>query len=125
MGIYSALLMAEGGIAIILSPVVAQYYGTWQAGLGIWLLLPVLALLLWWLRPSEVMDTKHNGVAVNFFKNSRAWLLASYFGLVNAGYACMIAFLPTYAHDLGWSAQGSGELIGVMTIFQVLPALIA
>ena len=123
MGIYSALLMAGGGIAATLSPVVAQYYGNWQAGLGIWLLLPVLALLLWWFRPSEVMDTKHNGVAVNFFKNRRAWLLASYFGLANAGYACMIAFLPTYAHDLGWSAQDSGELIGIMTVFQVLGAL--
>ncbi len=123
MGIYSALLMAGGGIAATLSPVVAQYYGNWQAGLGIWLLFPVLALLLWWLRPSEVMETKHSGVGVNFFKNRRAWLLASYFGLANAGYACMIAFLPTYAHDLGWSAQGSGELIGIMTIFQVLGAL--
>lgn len=123
MGIYSALLMAGGGIAATLSPVVAQHYGSWQAGLGIWLLLPVFAVLLWWFRPSEVMDTKHNGVAVNFFKNRRAWLLASYFGLANAGYACMIAFLPTYAHDLGWSAQGSGELIGIMTIFQVLGAL--
>ena len=125
MGVYSALLMAGGGIAATLSPVVAQYYGTWQAGLGIWLLLPVVAIFLWWLRPSEVMDKKHNGVAVNFFKNRRAWLLASYFGLANAGYACMIAFLPTYAHDLGWSTQGSGELIGIMTVFQVLGALAA
>ena len=123
MGIYSALLMAGGGIAATLSPVVAQYYGSWQAGLSIWLILPVIALLLWWLRPSEVMDTKHNGVAVNFFKNQRAWLLASYFGLANAGYACMIAFLPTYTRGLGWSAQSSGELIGIMTIFQVLGAL--
>lgn len=58
-----------------------------------------------------------------FFRNPRAWLLASYFGLANAGYVCMIAFLPTYAHDLGWSAQNSGGLIGMMTVFQVLGAL--
>ena len=35
----------------------------------------------------------------------------------------MIAFLPTYTRGLGWSAQSSGELIGIMTIFQVLGAL--
>ena len=123
MGIYSAALMAGGGIAATLSPLVAHYYGSWQVGLSIWLILPVIALLLWWFRPSEVMENKLNGVKVNFFSNRRAWLLASYFGLANAGYACIIAFLPTYARGLGWSAQSSGELIGIMTILQVLGAL--
>ena len=123
MGVYSAALMAGGGIAATLTPLVAHYYGSWQAGLSIWLILPVIALLLWWLRPSEVMENKLNGVKVNFFSNRRAWLLASYFGLANAGYACIIAFLPTYARGLGWSAQSSGELIGIMTILQVLGAL--
>ncbi len=133
MGIYSAFLMAGGGIAATFSPLVAQHYDSWQAGLGVWLLLPVIALVMWWLRPAEALETNQDenrqdenrqaSVSVNFFKNRRAWLLASYFGLANAGYACMIAFLPTYAQGLGWSAQSSGELIGIMTIFQVLGAL--
>lgn len=123
MGIYSAFLMAGGGIAATFSPSVAQHYGSWQAGLGVWLILPVFALLMWWFRPAEATETKQGNGSVNFFKNRRAWLLASYFGLANAGYACMIAFLPTYARGLGWSAQNSGELIGIMTIFQVIGAL--
>ncbi len=123
MGVYSAALMTGGGVAAILSPVVAQHYGSWQSGLGIWLVVPIIALLLWWFRPSEVMEIKHSSVAINFFTNQRAWLLASYFGLANAGYACMIAWLPTYARGLGWSAKDSGELIGIMTVFQVLGAL--
>ena len=123
MGIYSSALMTGGGIAATLSPLVAQHYGNWQSGLSIWLALPVIALLLWWLRPKEVLETDTTNQQVNFFSNRRAWLLASYFGLANAGYACMIAFLPTYARSLGWSAQSSGELIGIMTIFQVVGAL--
>lgn len=123
MGIYSAFLMAGGGIAATFSPSVAQHYGSWQAGLGVWLILPVFALLMWWFRPAEATETKQGNGSVNFFKNRRAWLLASYFGLANTGYACMIAFLPTYARGLGWSAQSSGELIGIMTIFQVIGAL--
>ncbi len=123
MGIYSAALMTGGGLAAILSPLVAQHYGNWQSGLGLWLILPVIALLLWWLRPSEEGDTNAVSVPINFFSNRRAWLLASYFGLANAGYACMIAWLPTYARSLGWSAQSSGELIGIMTVFQVIGAL--
>ena len=123
MGIYSAFLMAGGGIAATFSPSIAQHYGSWQAGLGVWLLLPMVALLMWWFRPAEATQTKQGNVSVNFFNSRRAWLLASYFGLANAGYACIIAFLPTYARGLGWSAQSSGELIGIMTIFQVLGAL--
>lgn len=123
MGIYSAALMAGGGIAATLSPLVAKHYGSWQAGLGIWLILPVVALLMWWFRPTEAIETKQSSIVVSFFRNRRAWLLASYFGLANAGYACIIAFLPTYARGLGWSAQSSGELIGIMTIFQVIGAL--
>ena len=123
MGIYSAFLMAGGGIAATFSPSIAQHYGSWQAGLGVWLLLPMMALLMWWFRPAEATQTKQGNISVNFFNNRRAWLLASYFGLANAGYACIIAFLPTYARGLGWSAQSSGELIGIMTIFQVLGAL--
>lgn len=123
MGFYSGALMAGGGIAAMLSPLVAQHYGRWQSGLGIWLVMPVIALLLWWLRPTQGMATITKSVPINFFNNRRAWLLASYFGLANAGYACMIAWLPSYARSLGGSAQSSGELIGIMTIFQVLGAI--
>lgn len=125
MGVYSASLMTGGGIAAILSPLVAQYYSSWKPGLGIWLILPIIALLLWSFRPSEQIETKNESMPINFFNKRRAWLLASYFGLANAGYTCMIAWLPSYARGLGWSAQHSGELIGIMTIFQVIAALAA
>lgn len=42
------------------------------------------------------MENRDDGVKINFFGNRRAWLLASYFGLANAGYAlydCMVAKL--------------------------------
>jgi len=123
MGVYSASLMTGGGMAAILTPLVAKHYNSWQAGLGMWFIIPVIAMLLWWLRPREHMEAKHSSVKRNFFINQRAWLLAAYFGLANGGYACMIAWLPSYAQNLGWSAQNSGELIGVMTVFQVIGAL--
>lgn len=123
MGIYSASLMAGGGLAATLSPLIADHFGHWQLALGCWLVIPVIALLLWWFRPSERIALKHNNGDVNFFSNRRAWLLGSYFGLANGGYACMIAWLPSYARGLGFSAEHSGELIGLMTIFQIIGAL--
>lgn len=125
MGVYSASLMAGGGVAAIVSPLVAHYYDHWQSGLGIWLIPTLLAILLWWLRPGETLSINTSRPAINFFTNRRSWLLAAYFGLANGGYACIIAWLPSYARSLGWSAQSSGELIAIMTIFQVMGALLA
>lgn len=123
MGIYSAALMTGGGLAAMISPLVAEHYGHWQAGLGVWLIIPIVTLILWWLKVSEELDNTSDAIKINFFSKRRAWLLAGYFGLANAGYACMIAWLPSYARGLGWSAQDSGELIGIMTILQVVGAL--
>ena len=123
MGIYSAALMTGGGLAAMISPLVAERYGYWQAGLGVWLIIPIVTLILWWLKVSEELDNTSDAIKINFFSKRRAWLLAGYFGLANAGYACMIAWLPSYARGLGWSAQDSGELIGIMTILQVVGAL--
>lgn len=123
MGIYSAALMTGGGLAAMISPLVAEHYGHWQAGLGVWLIIPIVTLILWWLKVSEELDSTSDAIKINFFSKRRAWLLAGYFGLANAGYACMIAWLPSYARGLGWSAQDSGELIGIMTILQVVGAL--
>lgn len=123
MGVYSAALMTGGGLAATVSPIVAEYYGRWQWGLGVFAVPAVLAILLWNTRPADSESAGGKGVAVGFFSNRRAWLLAGYFGLANGGYACMIAWLPSFAQELGWSAQDSGDLIGIMTIFQVMAAL--
>lgn len=124
MGLYSAALMTGGGTAAVLSPRIAEVYSSWQAGLGVWIIPAVLALILWSLaRPLAVKNEKHRGPTRHFFGNRRAWLLAVYFGLINGGYTSMVAWLPVYYRQIGWNAQDSGELIGLMTIFQVLAAL--
>ncbi|MDT9647041.1 CynX/NimT family MFS transporter, partial [Pseudomonas sp. JV245A] len=58
------------------------------------------------------------------WNNRRAWLLALYFGLVNCGYMSMVAWLPAYYLQMGWSASQSGSLLAFMTLFQVSAALL-
>jgi CP family cyanate transporter-like MFS transporter len=122
LGLYSASLMAGGGMAATLGPRIA-HVADWHVGLGIWVL-PALAALVLWVtaRPREALPTTQHGPVLNFFGNRRAWLLAFYFGATNAGYTSMIAWLPMFYRQLGWSAQDAGGLIGVMTIFQVIGA---
>lgn len=125
LGLYSASLMAGGGIAATLSPRIA-HVADWHVGLGVWAL-PALAGLVLWMtaRPRETAQTAQRGPVPNFFGNRRAWLLAVYFGAANGGYTSMIAWLPMFYRQLGWSAQDAGGLIGVMTIFQVIGAFTA
>ncbi|MBS7557160.1 CynX/NimT family MFS transporter [Pseudomonas sp. RC4D1] len=125
MGVYSASLMGGGGIAALLSPQVASHFAHWQMGLGIWVLPAMAALLLWLCLPLGA--GRRNGLPVpraGLWSNRRAWLLALYFGLVNCGYMSMVAWLPAYYLQLGWSATQSGSLLAFMTIFQVTAALL-
>ncbi|WDH53636.1 CynX/NimT family MFS transporter [Pseudomonas chlororaphis] len=124
MGIYSASLMGGGGLAALLSPQVATHFAHWQAGLGVWLLPALAALLLWWLLPFAGPGQRLDAPSISLWRNRRAWLLALYFGLVNCGYMSMVAWLPAYYLQLGWSATQSGSLLAFMTLFQVTAALL-
>ncbi|MGZ0703682.1 CynX/NimT family MFS transporter [Pseudomonas piscis] len=125
MGVYSASLMGGGGLAALLSPQVALHYANWQVGLGVWLLPAAAALMLWTCLPLGA--ARRNGsraTTQRLWGNRRAWLLALYFGLVNCGYMSMVAWLPAYYLQMGWSATLSGSLLAFMTVFQVIAALL-
>ena len=126
LGVYSASLMAGGGLAALVSPVVAGHFGHWQVGLGIWLVPALVALLLWWWLPfaGGERSADPGGPSIRPWGNRRAWLLALYFGLVNCGYMSMVAWLPAYYGQMDWSATRSGSLLAFMTVFQVMAALV-
>ncbi len=116
--------MAGGGLAALLSPMAATHFQQWQAGLGVWLLPALGALLLWAWLPLGAAKSAKEFPAFKGLRNRRAWLLALYFGLVNCGYMSMVAWLPAYYQQLGWGVLPSGSLLAFMTIFQVIAALL-
>jgi len=125
MGFYSAALMGGGGLAALFSPRLASHFGHWQAGLLVWMLPALLAMLLWLKMPWRAAQPLAAGQSVQaFMRNRRAWLLALYFGFSNCGYMTLVAWLPAYYQQLGWSTQDSGSLLALMTVFQVLAALV-
>ncbi|WDY60224.1 CynX/NimT family MFS transporter [Pseudomonas sp. PSKL.D1] len=124
MGIYSAALMTGGGLAAVLGPPVSAHFNAWQAGLGVWVIPAMLAVLAWAvLRPRDAATSLGGTAGGHWFGTRRAWLLAVYFGLINGGYTSMVAWLPAYHLEHGGTAQGGGNLIGLMTVFQVAGAL--
>ncbi len=122
MGLYSASLMAGGGTAAVLSPRIAEHFSNWQAGLGAWAVPALAGAAAVDVRAAKGGAAERwRGPVRHFFGNRRGWLLAVYFGLINGGYTSMVAWLPVYYRQLGWSAQDSGGLVGIMTIFRCSP----
>jgi len=129
-GLYSAAIMGGGGLGAMASPWVAHAFGgaqpDWHAGLSIWALLAVFALLYWlnMRRMEFTADAPRQSLSwLRCFASRRAWLLAACFGLINGGYTSLVAWLPHFYAQQGWTAQQGGSVLALMTAAQVVSAL--
>jgi CP family cyanate transporter-like MFS transporter len=125
MGLYVTSIMGGAAIAASFAPLVMMQTGSWRVGLAIWAGLALLALVFGWtqranLPPATPRVTKKE----SFFGNSRAWLLALFFGLGTASYTCVLAWLAPYYVEKGWSEQNAGLLLGFLTAMEVISGLV-
>ncbi|MHC8360577.1 cyanate transporter [Pseudomonas sp. LS2P72] len=125
MGLYVTSIMGGAAIAASFAPLVMIRTGSWRVGLAIWAALALVALLFWRVQrerlPAQPAQAQRNG---SFFGNSRAWLLAIFFGLGTASYTCVLAWLAPYYVEKGWSEQNAGLLLGFLTAMEVLSGLL-
>lgn len=125
MGLYVTSIMAGAAIAASFAPVVTARTGSWRMGLAIWATLAVIALLLWCIQRAGMSAQPAKPSAnESFFNNSRAWLLAIFFGLGTASYTCVLAWLAPYYVEKGWSEQNAGLLLGFLTAMEVISGLL-
>lgn len=125
MGLYVTSIMGGAAIAASFAPLVMGQTGSWRLALAMWAALALLALVSWWLQRSQLPNSMA-GVAKKqaFFNNSRAWLLAIFFGLGTASYTCVLAWLAPYYVEKGWSEQNAGLLLGFLTAMEVISGLV-
>ncbi|EJM73994.1 cyanate transporter [Pseudomonas sp. GM60] len=125
MGLYVTSIMGGAALAASFAPLVMMRTDSWRGGLAIWSIL-ALAALLFWLGQRAVMPAMPAQAQRNrsFFANSRAWLLAIFFGLGTASYTCVLAWLAPYYMEKGWSEQNAGLLLGFLTAMEVLSGLV-
>ncbi|SQC43939.1 cyanate transport protein CynX [Klebsiella pneumoniae] len=127
MGLWSAALMGGGGLGAAFTPWLASHSAAWHDALAWWALPALLALLSWLAICRQLPRAPHQTSAsprVAIIGQRRAWTLGLYFGLINAGYASLIAWLPPYYIQLGDSAQYSGSLLALLTVGQTAGALL-
>lgn len=125
MGLYVTSIMAGAAIAASFAPLVMTRTGSWRVGLAIWAALALAALLFWWVQRTGMPTLgEKSSRKESFFRNSRAWLLAIFFGLGTASYTCVLAWLAPYYVEKGWSEQQAGLLLGFLTAMEVLSGLL-
>jgi CP family cyanate transporter-like MFS transporter len=113
-----------------MSPWVSAAMGSWHAGLAMWALPAVVALLFWLglnRRPSHgpaAQPAPANAMVFPLWRKRRAWTLGLYFGIVNGGYTTLVAWLPAFYQQHGASVADSGSLLAGMTVFQAAAALL-
>jgi len=118
-------IMAGAAIAASFAPLVMTRTGSWRVGLAIWAALALAALLFWCVQRTGMPTSgEKSSRKESFFRNSRAWLLAIFFGLGTASYTCVLAWLAPYYVEKGWSEQQAGLLLGFLTAMEVLSGLL-
>ena len=123
-GLYSAMLMGGGALGARLTPLLVSHGYGWRPALA-WLAAPaIVAFAAACLilkdsrgsRPDKALTGK-------LLRRPRTWTLILAFGLINAGYSSVVAWLAAYYQTLGWSSGDSGNLVALLAVCQAVAAL--
>ena len=122
MTLYTAGIM---GGAMISSATVAPLSQilSWPAALSIWAIFALIALVSWTVTPTGKNDTSGPASATLPLRSARAWCLMVFFGIGTSAYTLVLAWLPPFYIQLGWSGTTAGLLLGGLTLIQVIAAI--
>ncbi|MBD9372730.1 cyanate transporter [Rhizobium sp. ARZ01] len=123
-GLYSAMLMGGGALGARLTPLLVNHGFGWRSALA---LLAAPALIAFGAAFFILSDSRSRRpdktLTGRLLRRPRTWTLILAFGLVNAGYSSVVAWLAPYYQTLGWSNGDSGSLVALMAICQAVAAL--
>lgn len=120
MGLFTTGIMG-GAVLAAAGAAPAADIGGWRVVLGI-AMLPALLALIAWLRFAGGRQ-RHADVPVLPYRSRKAWMLLVYFGIGTSAYTLVLAWLPVYYIDLGFSAAHGGYLLGAVSAMEVVAGL--
>ena len=123
MGLYTTGIMGGAALAAASASPLGQLLG-WQTLLARWALPAAAALLLWRRATAAHVDVAGGSNASLPVRAPRAWLLMVFFGIGTGAYTLVLAWLPPFYTELGWSAARSGLLLGALTLVEVAAGLV-
>lgn len=121
MGLFTTGIMGGAAIAAAIAAPSAGKLG-WNLTLGYAAIPAMIALIAWLLAAGNVHA--YPTVAGLPWRSGRAWLLLVFFGIGTGAYTLVLAWLPPFYVELGWTAKSAGYLLGALTITEVIAGLL-
>jgi len=124
-GLYSSMLMGGGALGAQAAPLIARASGNWRLALAALALPAILAAAMAArLLPRNETASSPQRATPALIGLPRTWLLMACFGLVNGGYASVVAWLALSYQERGWSGAASGGLLAIVAASQAIAALL-
>lgn len=97
----------------------------WQGALGAWVLLAVIALIVWSLQLKNQVDlpkfdTNQTTKKTNMWKSKTAWQVTVFMGLQSLMFYTVLTWLPEILQLNGYSSSGAGWMLSIMQ-FALIP----
>ncbi|WP_280043943.1 MFS transporter [Pseudomonas sp. Hg5Tf] len=121
MGLFTTGIMAGAALGAATAAPSAANFG-WQLALG-FAAVPALFTLIVWLLAAGGSQPRHAGAKLPY-RNMQAWLLLIFFGIGTGAYTLVLAWLPPFYIELGWTATDAGYLLGALTVTEVVAGLL-
>src|SRR5690606_23698666 len=122
-GIYLVSMNLTSALAAGFSIRIGEVSGMgWQASIGIWGILALIAFLIWYpqTRKPPVLSTQNNTRSpITLWKSRLAWNIALFMGLQSVLFYCLAAWLPAILQSWGMSADRSGWMLSYIQMAQL------
>lgn len=126
VGVYSTAMVVGASISVGLSvPLQNLLGGSWKGSLAMWALLAVIALPIWVILALSARKDRQTGQisTVNVealpVKNSRAWVLTLFFGLMAAIFYSLTAWLAPAIQSQGYTKETAGSIQTLFTLISL------
>lgn len=128
MGWYVSAIIAGAALSASVSAYLVELLQSWRGALASWLLLSLIAMLVWALQKKTLKTlpkTTESVSPLQYAKYRRSFALAFFFGLVTCAFTCVLAWLPAYYVEQGWTEQTAGLVLGFMISMEVLSGILS
>lgn len=127
-GAYSAVLSAGAALGAASTVPVADVAGSWRAGLGIWAVIALAALLAWAPYCRDADHTARGRRGPMLWRSPVAWAVTLIFATQGVAAYVVMSWLPSMYLDAGFSHERSGLLLAVsilvgVPVFLVMPSV--
>nr|WP_083710293.1 MFS transporter [Williamsia sterculiae] len=124
-GLYSMTLSGGAAFAAgVTAPVDAALGGHWRITVNLWILLALVAMVVW-IPQLTRMHTTTASPGGHLWRNRVAWAVTIFMGTQSLVFYTLSAWIPSYLMDVGYSRGAAGTTLALAQIVALTASLVA